>query len=369
MTNSNNLSFAFIAQNQSQKEVTANEALSVIDAILNRGAVSIGDTTPPMTPSEGDLYILGASATGDWSSHDKEVAYYFNSSWNFISPNEGISLWVNDEDKFYAYNGTNWVVSASRSLDDLTDVAVTSASSNDVLQHDGSTFVNQSYMDNLSRLGVNTTSDSTNKFAVKSDAVLFDTATGDSQVKLNKTSSSDTASFLFQDNFSSRAEFGLIADDNFQLKVSNDGSVFYQSFTVDASSGKLNIKQDVDCDDNALSRPELKDYAETVVTNATSGSAATINLESGNVHDVTLTDNCTFTFSNPPASGKAGSFTLVLKQDATGSRGVTWPASVKWSEATAPTLSLTASAIDILTFFTTDGGTNWYGFASGVAMG
>jgi len=117
--------------------------------------------------------------------------------------------------------------------------------------------------------------------------------------------------------------------------------------------------------DNLVTRPVLKDVGETASTNATSGAAATIDLENGNVHNVTLTANCTFTFSNPPASGTSGTFTLFLNQDATGSRTVTWPGSVKWAGGTAPTLTTTASRTDILVFTTIDAGTIWYGAVSG----
>ena len=117
--------------------------------------------------------------------------------------------------------------------------------------------------------------------------------------------------------------------------------------------------------DQIIQRPVLKDIGETVVANATSGSTDTIDLEDGNVHNVTLTANCTFTFSNPPASGTSGSFTLFLNQDGTGSRTATWPGSVKWAGGTAPTLTTTASRTDILVFTTIDGGMKWYGAVSG----
>ena len=113
------------------------------------------------------------------------------------------------------------------------------------------------------------------------------------------------------------------------------------------------------------SGPIFKDYGETTVTNATSGSTETFDLENGNVFDLTLTDNCTLTFSNPPTSGTSGSFTLILRQDGTGSRTVTWPASVDWADASAPTLTTDASAVDVLTFITVDGGTIWLGFVAG----
>jgi hypothetical protein len=117
--------------------------------------------------------------------------------------------------------------------------------------------------------------------------------------------------------------------------------------------------------DNLITRPVLKDVGETNVTNTTSGAAATVDLESGNVHNITLTANCTLTFSNPPASGTSGTFALFLNQDAVGSRTVTWPASVKWAGGTAPTLTTTASRTDILVFTTIDAGTIWYGAVSG----
>ena len=125
----------------------------------------------------------------------------------------------------------------------------------------------------------------------------------------------------------------------------------------------------VNAGDQIISKAVFKDVGETLATNGTSGSTATIDLEDGNFHKVTLTANCTFTFSNPPASGTAGSFTLFLVQDGTGSRTVTWPTSVDWAAATAPTLTTTAAAVDVLTFITLDGGTIWNGFVAGQAMG
>lgn len=132
--------------------------------------------------------------------------------------------------------------------------------------------------------------------------------------------------------------------------------------TMRISSTRINM------DDKVLQMPVLKDYGETLVT-ANSSTAYTADLTAGNVFKITMTGNCTFTFSNPPASGTAGSFTLILIQDGTGSRTATWPAAVKWASATAPTLTTTATTgTDILTFITTDAGTTWYGFSAGIGM-
>ncbi|MDB2415359.1 DUF2793 domain-containing protein [Rickettsiales bacterium] len=331
MTITTNMAITLVAQNQSQKEVTVNEAITKIDAILNVGAVSQGDNTPPGSPAEGDVYILGSSPTGAWATHSKKIAYYQSSTWKFIAANEGMSLWVNDEDLLYKFDGTNWI----------------------------------SNIDNISSMGVNTTSDATNKLAVKSDAVLFQTNASDVQVKIDKATSTDTGSLLFLDGASGRAEIGLIANDDFTFKVSPDGSVYYESIVLDKDNGAITLKKDSDCQDNIISRAELKDVAYSLNSNATSGASATIDLENGNIHDITLTDNCTFTFSNPPATGRAGSFTLFLRQDATGGRTTTWPASVDWAGGSPPTLTTSANAVDILEFITIDGGTIWNGFVKG----
>jgi len=99
---------------------------------------------------------------------------------------------------------------------------------------------------------------------------------------------------------------------------------------------------------------------ETISTNTTATGAVTLNLANGNVFSLTLTGNVTFTFSGA-TSGKACSFGLYLKQDATGNRTVTWPGSAKWPGGVAPILSSTTNATDILIFESIDGGTTWYG--------
>lgn len=104
---------------------------------------------------------------------------------------------------------------------------------------------------------------------------------------------------------------------------------------------------------------------EVVNTVAASGAAQTIPDPSvvGNatINRLTLTANCTLTFPTATTS----SFTLVLVQDGTGSRTVTWPANTKWVGGTAPTLSTGAGKIDWLGFACADG-TNWVGFVNGL---
>ena len=111
-------------------------------------------------------------------------------------------------------------------------------------------------------------------------------------------------------------------------------------------------------------------YNETYAAVTSSSNATTVNCHNGNAFSHTLTENTTFTFSNPPASGTAYSFSIEIIQDASASGyTVTWPSSVDWPAATAPTLTATASAKDVFIFTTRDGGSNWYGFIAGQALG
>ena len=108
-------------------------------------------------------------------------------------------------------------------------------------------------------------------------------------------------------------------------------------------------------------------YNETYVAPTSSSNATTIACESGNYFKHTLTENTTFTFSNPPASGTGYSFILHLIQDSS-ARTVTWPGSVDWAAATAPTISTGNGDDDFFVFATSDGGTTWYGFTAGQAL-
>ena len=104
----------------------------------------------------------------------------------------------------------------------------------------------------------------------------------------------------------------------------------------------------------------------TAVTS--SSNATAINCRVGNTFAHTLTENTTFTFSNPAASGKTTIFLLKLIQAAS-AKTVTWPNSVDWAAATAPTITTTNAGVDIFVFMTHDGGTIWYGFTAGQALG
>jgi FtsP/CotA-like multicopper oxidase with cupredoxin domain len=104
--------------------------------------------------------------------------------------------------------------------------------------------------------------------------------------------------------------------------------------------------------------PSVTNYTETAYT-ANSSTAITLALTNGTVQIITLTANATITM---PTAAVGKSFLLILRQDATGSRSVTWT-TVNWAGGTSPTITGTASKQDIYSFFSD--GTSWYGVTVG----
>tara|TARA_R100000808_G_scaffold13594_1_gene32854 strand:- start:1263 stop:1913 length:651 start_codon:yes stop_codon:yes gene_type:complete len=133
-------------------------------------------------------------------------------------------------------------------------------------------------------------------------------------------------------------------------------------FTFDGS-GNTNLS------DKILQRPTIKDYAESVNAIGNTVASQAVDITSGNVVTATLNvATTTFSFTNLSTSGTCCSWTMILTQNSTGSRTVAWPASVKWTENTAPTLSTGAGDVDIFAFISVDAGTTIYGFTGGLDM-
>lgn len=107
-----------------------------------------------------------------------------------------------------------------------------------------------------------------------------------------------------------------------------------------------------------LTNPTVTNYSETLYS-ANTSTAITVDLTNGTVQKLTLTGNATITM---PTATAGKSFIIMLKQDGTGSRTVTW-STVVWPGGTAPTITSTANKMDIYSFFAD--GTSWYGTTIG----
>ena len=274
---------------------------------------------------------------------------------------------------------------AAASADTFDDTYLGSKSSDPTVDNDGDAL-------NAGDLYFNTTS---NTLKVYSGSAWQDAAV-DASGFITTSGGTLTGNLNYGDSV--KAQFGASND----LQIYHDGA---HSYLHETGTGELRLKsngnaiQFLDNSNNYLIRADIgssvglyhntaekltttstgvdvtgemiaDSYNETYAAVTSSSNATTVDCHNGNAFSHTLTENTTFTFSNPPASGTAFTFSLEIIQDASASGyTVTWPSSVDWPSATAPTLTATASAKDVFVFYTRDGGTTWYGFTAGQALG
>lgn len=105
---------------------------------------------------------------------------------------------------------------------------------------------------------------------------------------------------------------------------------------------------------------EFGRYSEKVNTLGNTGTSTNIDVEDGTFVTATVNANCTFTFTSP-TSGTLYGFGLLLTNDSSGPHSITWPTSVNWPGGSIPSRTEDDTKADLWSFFTTDGGTNWYG--------
>jgi len=218
MTETPNLNLALIDQG-AQKHLIANRAFSTLDALVMLAVSDRDALTAPSGPEEGDRYLVPAEG---WVSHPGKahrVAHFVENAWSFHVPKAGWLCFVVDENLLLAFDGADWRPA--------TEIA--------------------GPLQNLARLGINTTADATNPLSAKLNNALFaalaegEGGDGHLRYKLSKERADKTLSFLFQDNYSGRAEFGLAGDDDFHIKVSADGANWIEAMRVDAASGKVTL--------------------------------------------------------------------------------------------------------------------------------
>ncbi|MGI9400985.1 MAG: DUF2793 domain-containing protein [Rhizobiaceae bacterium] len=212
-----NLDLPYIAPAQAQKHVTHNEALQILDSTVHLSVASRSMASPPSSPEEGQRYIAAASSTDAWAGHDLDVCVWQDGAWTFLVARKGWLVWIDDETLLCVWNGSAWVESSTAESVNPTDL-----------------------------VGVNAIADSYNKLFVKSDSVLHShddvtPGSGDARHVINKAQSSNTASLLYQAGWSGRAEIGLAGNDNWQVKVSPDGSNWAQALEVDKSTGFVGL--------------------------------------------------------------------------------------------------------------------------------
>ena len=98
----------YILAAQAQKHVTHNEALRLLDAVVQLSVLDRDRTAPPASPADGDRYIVASSATGLWAGWDLNVTTWVDGVWMRLVPRPGWLAWIADEASFAGWNGTIW---------------------------------------------------------------------------------------------------------------------------------------------------------------------------------------------------------------------------------------------------------------------
>ncbi|MFK4059268.1 DUF2793 domain-containing protein [Brevundimonas sp. NPDC046655] len=216
------LGLPYLAAGQLQKHVTLNEALTRLDALTQTAVVSRTTAAQPTSPADGALYILPPGATGaDWVGRPAGALMRAEAGgWLALDAPDGLLAVVLDSDEVLVRRAGTWAP-LSGAVEPVTA------------------------LQNLTRLGVNTTADATNVFAARLNKTLWTAlesesgGDGDLRFTFNKQGASDVLSLLFQSGWGGRAELGLIGDDDLRLKVSADGGTWRDAFWVERATGRM----------------------------------------------------------------------------------------------------------------------------------
>ena len=114
MTTTPRLLLPYIAVNQSQKEVTHNDALNRLDALVALAVESLDLSAPPATPNEGEVWIVGPAASGAWAGQEGTLAQWLAGAWAFYPATDGMRAWLKDRAVEARFAAGAWVVGELR---------------------------------------------------------------------------------------------------------------------------------------------------------------------------------------------------------------------------------------------------------------
>jgi hypothetical protein len=253
MTDSPNIGLPLMEAAQAQKHVTHNEALVLLDALMQISVANMAANTPPSSPIAGARVVVGQAPTGAFAGQSGKIAFFDQGVWRFATPRDGWLVWSSSASALFVFTGAGW----TRFTDLLGAIQ------------------------NLGQLGVGTLADATNPLSFRGANALFtarysaDGGDGALRFKLNKENGAGTVSQLYQTNWSGRAETGLIGDNLWSVRRSDDGATWTTPLVVD--TGQVRVS------DGALASPGLAfaGSASTGLMRASDGSlcAAAAGLE------------------------------------------------------------------------------------------
>ena len=205
----------FLLPNKAQKHVTLNEALQVLDLMTGLSVRSRSMPDQPAMPAEGDAYILPVDATDvAWATYpENSIVAFLDGAWSLLTTPDGCRAWIADETTLCILTSGTWTPLSP----DVFPV-----------------------------LGVNTDADPSTRLAVKSVAVLFShddvtPGSGDMRHAINRETPGNTGSVLLQTDHYGGSELGLIGTDDFEIKLSPDGSAWTTGLRLAAADGRISL--------------------------------------------------------------------------------------------------------------------------------
>lgn len=102
------LALPLLAVAQAQKEVTHNEALVLLDALVHAAVVAGPVADPPSEPAEGQCWIVGSSPTGAWTGHVSAVAVWTSGGWRFVAPRQAMRVARLSDGAQLRFDGESW---------------------------------------------------------------------------------------------------------------------------------------------------------------------------------------------------------------------------------------------------------------------
>ena len=349
----------YILAAQAQKHVTHNEALRLLDAMVQLSVLDRDLTAPPGSPADGDRYIVASGATGLWAGWDLNVTTWVDGVWMRLVPRPGWLAWIADEATFFVWNCSAWqsvgvpqdvsdaifslvndVDPTKRALFSLSGISTATtrtftlpntsselailagtqtfngnktfsgtltasgtvtiygaaasfgtsvatatygmgtgatatgvtktvnlgtggaSGSNTVINigsatvgAGGTTVVNTptvTFANTVTQVAMpqanltaqllglgGATADATNRLSANTPNVLLNNVGASIDVTVNKNAAANDASFSFKTGFSVRALFGTLGSDDFTLKVSPNGSSFFDALIADRNIGRV----------------------------------------------------------------------------------------------------------------------------------
>ena len=103
-----NLLLPYLMAAQAQKHVTHNEALRMLDAMVQLSVLDRTRAAPPASPADGDRHLVASGATGLWAGWEGNIAERVDGAWMRLVPRAGWLAWVADEELFLVWNGAEW---------------------------------------------------------------------------------------------------------------------------------------------------------------------------------------------------------------------------------------------------------------------